>query len=324
MTSTCSRVRRVSTVAIPDRFYLAEPDPNGARINVGAYGNTAEATQSPAEIVQVLSPNGLEKLIVGDSVQIDYRIAGLAQEDPALLMNVGSSTTVSDPLLGTWAGNSYQVVNENEQPLTGSVDVSGVSNPPPQGVYQNYAYISSPVAGERLQWLLPAADGDYLIRLHFAPETTASRIFDINLQGATVLDDYDLVADTGGLAKVATVQEFAVTASGDAGIDLELVHQSGAGPVLSGIELVKMNAGGVASPTVNLELSTDNGASWNLIAANQGVDRFGNGSYSWVATPETVGNTALDPGHCQRRHAAAGRLGRGLPDRQRGQRVLRQ
>ncbi len=67
----------------PGRFYLAEPGPNGARINVGAYGNTAEATQNPAEIVQVLSPNGLEKLIVGDSVQVDYRIAGLAQEDPA-------------------------------------------------------------------------------------------------------------------------------------------------------------------------------------------------------------------------------------------------
>ncbi len=92
----------------PVTIYIEEPLPNGSRINVGAYGTTAEATQSAAEMVQVLSPNGLEKLEIGDNVAIDWRIAGLLQEEVALLLNVGSSDAVSDPLLGNWLANQYQ------------------------------------------------------------------------------------------------------------------------------------------------------------------------------------------------------------------------
>ncbi|RLB69862.1 MAG: hypothetical protein DRH04_04500, partial [Deltaproteobacteria bacterium] len=41
------------------------------------------------------------------------------------------------------------------------------------------------------------------------------------------------------------------------------------------------------------ELSVDNGASWQTIAAGQGMDRFGRGAFTWTAGPETSGNTAL-------------------------------
>src|SRR6185436_1699778 len=41
---------------------LFEPGPNGGRVNVGADGNTAAATTSAAQLVQVLNPNGLEKI----------------------------------------------------------------------------------------------------------------------------------------------------------------------------------------------------------------------------------------------------------------------
>ncbi|NIP93549.1 MAG: hypothetical protein GWO24_08865, partial [Akkermansiaceae bacterium] len=45
---------------------------SGGRINLGAYGNTAEATTSPAELVQVLGPNGLEKIEIGQEVEIRW------------------------------------------------------------------------------------------------------------------------------------------------------------------------------------------------------------------------------------------------------------
>ena len=57
--------------------------------------------------------------------------------------------------------------------------------------------------------------------------------------------------------------------------------------------ILKANAHGVAAPTVDLQVSTDGGASWRAIAAGLAVDRFGNGSYTWTADAETAGNTAL-------------------------------
>ena len=45
----------------PASYYLAEPAPNGGRVNLGFDGNTPQAATSAAQTVQVLSPNGLEK-----------------------------------------------------------------------------------------------------------------------------------------------------------------------------------------------------------------------------------------------------------------------
>src|SRR5207244_12827698 len=66
--------------ASPDDDFSNQPAPTGGRIELGAYGNTSEATTSPAHLVQVLSPNGLEKFQVGQPVSITWRTAGL---DPA-------------------------------------------------------------------------------------------------------------------------------------------------------------------------------------------------------------------------------------------------
>ncbi|MCP4595484.1 LamG-like jellyroll fold domain-containing protein, partial [Neptuniibacter sp.] len=62
----------------PDSIYNNEPVPNGGRINLGVYGNTSEAATSPAEMVQVLSPNGLEKFELGQQMQVQWHTDGLA------------------------------------------------------------------------------------------------------------------------------------------------------------------------------------------------------------------------------------------------------
>ena len=46
----------------PTMDFALEPSPNGGRINVGAYGNTDQAAPSPGSLVQILSPNGWEKV----------------------------------------------------------------------------------------------------------------------------------------------------------------------------------------------------------------------------------------------------------------------
>jgi len=69
----------------PTDAFSNEPGPNGGRINQGSYGNTIEATVSPARLVQVLSPNGLEKFQVGRPLTISWRTAGLGSTVPYLV-----------------------------------------------------------------------------------------------------------------------------------------------------------------------------------------------------------------------------------------------
>ncbi len=61
----------------PADAYANELLPNGERVNIGFYGNTNEAANSPSELVQVLSPNGLEKLQHNQPITITWRTVGL-------------------------------------------------------------------------------------------------------------------------------------------------------------------------------------------------------------------------------------------------------
>ena len=61
----------------PVDAYSLEPSPNGGRANLGSTGGTAQAATSPAQLVQVTSPNGLEKLTAGQQVNVTWRTNGL-------------------------------------------------------------------------------------------------------------------------------------------------------------------------------------------------------------------------------------------------------
>jgi hypothetical protein len=65
----------------PADDWRSEPVSNGGRVNQGHTGNTAWATTSPAELIQVLAPNGLEKLEQGQTSVIRWRTDGLAPAD---------------------------------------------------------------------------------------------------------------------------------------------------------------------------------------------------------------------------------------------------
>jgi hypothetical protein len=74
--------------------YALESTPNGGRINLGAYGNTAEASRSTSPSLQLLSPNGLEKYRADGGVVIEWRTIGeVAFVDVALSLDGGTSFT---------------------------------------------------------------------------------------------------------------------------------------------------------------------------------------------------------------------------------------
>jgi uncharacterized repeat protein (TIGR02543 family) len=93
--------------------------------------------------------------------------------------------------------------------VTSAITVSGATNPAPQAVYQAERY-------GNITYTLPnlTAGAQYAVRLHFA-ETywTASgkRKFNVQINGTTVLSNFDVYAETGARYK-AIVKEFTATA----------------------------------------------------------------------------------------------------------------
>ncbi len=101
----------------PNDLYVYEPMPNGGRVNVGRSSNTRLAEVSPLQSLQVLSPNGLEKFELGQTVPINVRSNGLLPAQPTLLLNGGNQAVEA------WsAGSTFQTAVWLAQPITSSME----------------------------------------------------------------------------------------------------------------------------------------------------------------------------------------------------------
>ncbi|HEY6563658.1 MAG TPA: right-handed parallel beta-helix repeat-containing protein, partial [Pirellulaceae bacterium] len=86
----------------PSYGFANEPSSNGGRVNLGHTGNTSQATTSAAQFVQVLAPNGLEKLERGQVVPITWRTSGIAGGTVDIeLVSGNSSGTILSIASGT-------------------------------------------------------------------------------------------------------------------------------------------------------------------------------------------------------------------------------
>ncbi|HEV3340661.1 MAG TPA: LamG-like jellyroll fold domain-containing protein, partial [Pirellulales bacterium] len=103
----------------PTTPFENEPSPNGGRVNLGNYGNTPAATPTPLQEVQVVSPVGLDKFQVGQTVPITWRTVGVAApagyysgeilaDQPLAYYRLGeSSGTTAHDASGHALGGSY-------------------------------------------------------------------------------------------------------------------------------------------------------------------------------------------------------------------------
>jgi hypothetical protein len=61
--------------------FAREPSPNGGYVNIGAYGNTEQASKSAAEFLILIDPNGGESITQGTTFDIRWHHAGGATVD---------------------------------------------------------------------------------------------------------------------------------------------------------------------------------------------------------------------------------------------------
>ena len=253
----------------PDVYFFNEPRPNGSRVNLGASGSTSVATTSAPQSIQLTSPVATSRATAGQTFAIQWNSDGLTPNYTALRMNVGGLSSQG------WLAETFRSPDANVVPYTLDFlpDVSGVSAPAHPSVYQSGLYYD-------IKFDLPVPDGVYKVRLHFMePEANATintRQFDVLVAGNTVLEDVNPFVETGGVRRPFT-KEFTFTATGGTGLPLHLIDQA----ILSGIELTQANPLGVSDPRFSIDFSPDAGLTWNAVATNLPVDRFGVGRYDW-------------------------------------------
>jgi beta-glucanase (GH16 family) len=125
-------------------------------------------------------------------------------------------------------------------PNVSLVDISAVTDPAPKEVYLTQR-VGTGVGsfGYFIPGLIPGAT--YKVRLHFAEgffKTPGSRMFNVVINGQTVLNNFDIVAAAGAVDK-AVINEFSVKADRYGLIMLQFLVGSANLPSVRGIQLVE-------------------------------------------------------------------------------------
>ncbi|MBN1600741.1 MAG: AGE family epimerase/isomerase [Chitinispirillaceae bacterium] len=166
--------------------------------------------------------------------------------------------------------------------VSNSISASGLTDPAPQGVYQNERYGNSTYT---IPDLVPSAM--YRVRLHFAElywTAAGRRVFDVSINETTVLSNFDIYASAGSRYK-AIIREFTATANSSGQIVIIFTTRTD-NATIEGIEVIE------AIPDNPPELVNPASATPAVVAGSTtalsvlGSDDNGESNliYSWAAT----------------------------------------
>ena len=157
-------------------------------------------------------------------------------------INAGSTTSYTDTAGQVWAPDvntsTYNTTSGDNSGFANAI--SGTDDDP---LYQTFRYDGS--ASSPLDFNFTVPDGNYEVRLHFA-ETWASitaagqRVFDVQLEGVTAINNLDVFAEVGANAKLVKTLQATVT---DGLLTLGLRHEV-QNPFICGIEVLQLSATG--------------------------------------------------------------------------------
>ena len=103
----------------PASDYSMEPEPNGGRINLGAYGGTHEATMTPRPVIM-----GQVPLTTAEDRVLTIKLSNLLVTDPDTPYPIGFTLAVQDGSNYTRSGNTIKPVQNFNGTLTVPVTVS--------------------------------------------------------------------------------------------------------------------------------------------------------------------------------------------------------
>ncbi len=129
----------------------------------------------------------------------------------------------------------------------------------PNAIFDSERYDSgSKGDGGEMKWHFPVTQGTKVeVRLYFANRYSGTsqpgqRVFDVALDGSTVLPNYDIVADVGD--QTGTMQQFDIVSDGE--VDIDFTHEV-ENPLIDGIEILKQGDDATPPTAGLLERSFD-------------------------------------------------------------------
>ena len=164
-------------------------------------------------------------------------------------VNAGGGTVTSTDSGPDWAedsgGSPSTYVNTGNTFSTGNaIDLTDPSVPAgtPEAIFQSERWDDSPAP--EMEWDFPVTPGTYEVKLYFSEiwsggQGVGIRIFDVQIEGNLVLDNYDVFADVGGYKGV--VKTFLV--SSDSNLDIDFFHDT-QNPMIKAIEIISSDADG--------------------------------------------------------------------------------
>jgi PKD repeat protein len=168
-------------------------------------------------------------------------------------VNAGGDTLPSADAGPDWAGDSNppdphhnNVSNTAGYDPVGSID-STVPTSTPTAIFDAERW--DPGDDPEMAWDFPVAAGTPIqVRLYFANRydgtaNAGDRVFDVNLDGTTVLDDFDISGTVGH--NVGTMRSFDITSDGDVNIDFGHVVENS---LIDGIEIIRTDIAAPSTP----------------------------------------------------------------------------
>ena len=201
---------QIVRVVVPDGYYLTSFD-----------AHLVNVSNDPFEIYRhndftALPFSTISGTITGYTLR-NGKLSSTPTPQPGVTVNLLQTMALLNP--GGDATGNYQA---DPGPTSGStqtaynygypIDLSGVTDPAPQTVYQSNRY--GPSFAYTITGLTPNAP--HLVRLHFAElywSTAGKRLFNVTVNGQSVLSNYDIFTRAGGAFR-AVVES--VTANADA------------------------------------------------------------------------------------------------------------
>ncbi|KAF0094299.1 MAG: APHP domain-containing protein [Puniceicoccaceae bacterium 5H] len=157
--------------------------------------------------------------------------ASAQAQTPILQVNAGGGAATPYAADADFSGG-------NAFSSSASIDLSGVSNPAPQAVYQSVRW--APSFSYMLNSLSPGTN--YRVRLHFVELSFSSagqRTFNVAINGSAVLSNFDIVASAG--VNHALVREFTATANASGEIEVAFSQGGADNPSIAGIEVLPIS-----------------------------------------------------------------------------------
>ena len=145
--------------------------------------------------------------------------------------------------------------------------------------------------GQEMSWSFPVPVGVPVeVRLYFANQYVGTsqvgqRVFDVAVDGTTVLNHYDIVADAGNLT--GTMKAFDLTTPSSGQVTIGFTHET-ENPLINGIEIVRT---GVTPPASALDTLSSRSFDGTTAGATSTVANPGGITWSQVRGSFMVGNT---------------------------------